>query len=271
MKVLISALALLALTTPLHAAPFAPRLVGEVYPDKNPTLWLGGAFFPGKGYRTDIQSKWALYPGVKWQLFGLNGVGPQLASDKGEKNDVPVGYVAPLRGDVAGEKPLIAISNASPADQPRRPQMQSLNLETYQRVAAGLLRSKGLNIQRARLTQLMRIDLNGDGVEEVLIAARSRPDYGHTPEEKEGDYSLLAIRYLDRGVVRTRILDYNISKRNLTFSAPGYFEVMSCVDINGDGQMEIVGANGYYEGNGFEVWKFDGKTTKSVMFAGWGV
>ena len=272
MKIAFSLLALTTLAVPILAAPAAPpRLVGEVYPDKTPELWLGGAFFPGKGYRTDVQSKWALYPGVKWQLFGLNGAGPQLASDKGGKADVPEGYIARLRGAVAGDKPMIAISNASPDDQPRRPQMQSLTLETYQRVAAGLLRSKGLNIQRAKLTQLMRVDLNGDGVEEVLMAASSRPDFGHTPEERKGDYSLLAIRYLDNGVVRARILDYNISKRDLTFSAPGYFEVMSCVDIDGDSQMEIVGANGYYEGNGFEAWKFDGKTTKSVMFAGWGV
>lgn len=253
------------------AAPTLPRLVGEVYPDKKPSVWLGGAYFPGKGYRTDVQSKWALYPGVKWQLFGLNGVGPRVSSDKGERNDVPVGYLAQLSGEVVGDKPIIAISNASPDDQPRRPTMQSLNQENYQKVAAGLLRSKGLNIQRAQLTQLMRIDLNGDGVDEVLMAAHSRPDYGRTPQEKKGDYSLLAIRYVDKGVVRARVLDYNISTRNLTFSAPSYFEFLTFVDVDGDGPMEIVGANGYYEGNGFEVWKFDGRNTKSVMFAGWGV
>ncbi len=272
MKIALSLLALTAVAAPTLAAPQAPpRLVGEVYPDKTPNVWLGGAFFPGKGYRTDVQSKWALYPGVRWQLFGLKGTGPQLASDRGEKSDVPAGYIAQLRGDVAGEKPLIAVSGASPADQPRLPQMQNLNQATYQRVAADLLRTKGLQIQRAKLTQLMRVDLNGDGVEEVLMAARSRPDYGRTPQERKGDYSLLAIRYVDKGVVRARILDYNISRRDLTFSAPGYFEVMACVDIDGDGAMEIVGANGYYEGDGFEAWKFDGKATKSVMFAGWGV
>lgn len=103
------------------------------------------------------------------------------------------------------------------------------------------------------------------------MAARSRPDYGHTPQEKRGDYSLLAIRYVDKGVVRARALDYNVAKGNLTFSAPSYHEVLACVDVDGDGQMEIVGANGYYEGNGFEVWKFDGKSVKSVISAGWGV
>ena len=261
--------------TGAQAAPTKPRLVGEVYPGSTQTLWLGGAYFPGKGYRNDVQSKWALYPGVQWQLFGLEGAGPKLASDRGEKNDVPVGYIAQLRDAVPRAngpmKPMIAISNATPADQPRLPQMQSLDQELYQKVAAGLLRTKGLKIQRARLTQLVRIDLNGDGIEEVLMAASSRPDYGHTPQEKKGDYSLLAIRYLDRGVVRARILDYNVSKRDVKFAAPGYFELLTCVDIDGDGQMEIIGANGYYEGNGFEAWKFDGKRAKSVMFAGWGV
>ena len=256
------------------AAPTAPRLVGAVYAGSTPTLFLGGAYFPGKGFRTDVQSKWALYPGVRWQIFGLEGAGPQLASDRGEKNDVPVGYIAQLRGAVPGGGPMkqmLAVSNASPADQPRLPKMQNLEQEIYQRVAADLLRSKGLKIERARLTQLMRIDLDGDGNEEVLMAASSRPDYGRTPEEIKGDYSLLAIRYLDRGVVRARILDSNISNRNLIFSAPGYFEVMSCVDIDGDGKMEIVGANGYYEGNGFDVWKFDGRGIERVISAGWGV
>ena len=268
-------LGLLLAPTFSQAAPAKPRLVGAVYPGQTPTLWLGGAFFPGKGYRTDVQSKWALYPGVQWRVFGLEGAGPKIASDRGEKSDVPEGYTAQLRGTVARGngpmEPMIAISNATPADQPRLPRMQSLDQELYQRVAAGLLRSKGLKIERARLTRLMRIDLNGDGVEEVLMAASSRPDYGRTPGERKGDYSMLAIRYVDRGVVRARLLDYNVSKRNLTFSAPGYFDFIACADIDGDGPMEIVGSNGYYEGQGFEAWKFDGKTVTSVMSAGWGV
>lgn len=271
MKVTLSLLALAVITAPLHAAP---RLVGEVLaqgPTDKPNLWLGGAYFPGKGYRTDAQAKGALVPGVRWQLFGLNGAGPSVTTDKGGPSDVPAGYIAPLRQVVSGDTQMIAISNSGPDAQPRLPRAQNLNQETYQRAVAALLRGQGLNVARARLAQLLRVDLNGDGIEEVLMAASSRPDYGHTPQEKRGDYSVLAIRYVDNGVVKAKILDASISKKVVAFSAPGYFEVMSCVDIDGDGKMEIIGANGYYEGNGFEVWNFDGHDVKSVINAGWGV
>ena len=275
MKIALSLFALAALTTPTLAATApAPRLVGEVYPSgatEKSSVWLGGAYFPGKGWRTDVQSKGALLPGVRWQLFGLNGAGPNVVSDKGEINDVPAGYLAQLRQNVTGDALMIAISNVGSEAQPRLPRAQSLNQETYQRAVATLLRAEGLNIQRAKLTQLLRVDLNGDGVEEVLMAASSRPDYGHTPQEKRGDYSMLAIRYVDNGVVKTKVLDASISKKNVAFSAPGYVEVLACVDVGGDGKMEIIGANGYYEGNGFEVWQFDGHNVKSVINAGWGV
>ena len=277
MKLQISLLALVGLASlapAAPAAPAAPRLVGYVSPwgpSETSFVSLGGAYFSGKGWRTDAQSKGALVPGVRWQLFGLQGAGPSVTSDKGEIDDYPQSYYAQLRQKVTGEKAMIAISNVGPGAQPRLPRAQNLNQDFYQRDVAALLRAQGLNVTRAKLTQLLRVDLNGDGVEEVLIAATSRPDYGHTPQEKRGDYGILALRYVDQGVVKSKVLGVSISTKDVTFSAPGYFELMSCVDIDGDGAMEIVAANGYYEGHGFEVWKFDGKTLKSVIDAGWGV
>ncbi len=271
MKIALSLLTLAVTIAPLQAAP---RMIGEVLAQgivEKPVLWLGGAYFPGKGYRNDAQSKGSLVPGVRWQLFGLGGAGPSVTTDKGELSDVPQGYIAQLRQAVLGERQMVAISNAGPDAQPRLPRAQNPNQESYQRAVATLLRARGLNVTRAKLTQLLRVDLNGDGVEEVLMVAQSRPDYGHTPQEKSGDYSIIALRYVDKGVAKTAILDASISKKDVAFSAPGYFEVMSCVDVDGDGKMEIVGANGYYEGNGFEVWQFDGRSVKSVISDGWGV
>ena len=275
MKISISlfALAGAALPTLAGAAPATPRLVGEVRAQgatEKPYLWLGGAYFPGKGYRTDAQSKGALHAGTRWQLFGLRGAGPSVTSGPLLPPDVPEGYASQLRQAVPGNVQMLAIANALPNAQPRLPRMQSLNQESYQRAAAGLLRAQGLNIERAQLTQLMRVDLDGDGVEEVLFSARSRPNYGDTPEEKRGDYSLIGLRYVDGGQVKTVTLASSVSTKDVAFAAPYKFEIMSCVDVDGDGKMEIAGANNYYEGNGFDVWRFDGRDVKIVMSAGWG-
>ena len=201
----------------------------------------------------------------------MQACGTSVSSDKGTLNDVPIGYIAQLRQNVAGKKPMIAISGVGTNAQPRLPRAQNLNQPAYGRAVAALLRARGLKVQSAKLTQLMRVDLNGDGLEEVIMAARSRPDYGNTPEEKAGDYSMLAVRYVDKGAVKTQVLGSNISKKAVAFSAPYAFELMCCVDVNGDGRMEVVLADNYYEGDGFTVWSFDGRGFKRVITAGWGV
>ncbi len=274
MKIYASILALACLAPLANAAPAKPRLVGSVYPagpTQTSTLWLGGAYFPGKGYRSDVQSKWALYPGTRWQLFGLNGIGPAVSSGKMLPPDVPVGYAANLRQAVSGDRMMIAVANAYSSAQPRLPRAQNMNQENYQRVAAELLRAQGLNISRAKLTQLLRVDLNGDGIEEVLMTARSRSDYGDVPGEKRGDYSLVGLRTVDRGKVKSVTLASGISTKDAGFSAPSNYEVLACVDVDGDGQMEVIVQTDYYEGWGFEVWQFDGCGIKRVISAGWGV
>ena len=86
-----------------------------------------------------------------------------------------------------------------------------------------------------------------------------------------GEYSLLALRYMDGGKVKTVALDLECALKNVGFGAPGYANVLSCVDVDGDGKVEIIVGTGYYKGDGFEVWQFDGRDVKRVVEAGWGV
>lgn len=251
-----------------------PRLVGwvgESNPSTPSTVWLGGGYFSGKGWRSDAAAKSALYPGTRWQLFGLNGVGPSVTTGAVLPPDMPEGVTAAVRAPVSIPRPMIAVSNASAKAQPRLPRVQSLNQPLYQNIAAELLRARGLKVKSARLTQLLRVDLNGDGVEEVLLSARSRPEYGKTPEERKGDYSLLALRYVVGNQVKNVVLDATVSPGAVAFSAPSNFEFMAFVDVNDDGRMEIVGQSSYYEGWGIGVWQFDGRTVRRVVDAGWGV
>ena len=266
------ALALLILAVPAQAAPHLIGSVRGAGAREKSFLWLGGGYFPGKGWRTDAQSKGALQPGTRWQVFGLAGPGPSFTTGALLPPDVPLGYNALAREALpARDSDQIAIANAAPHAQPRLPRAQNLKQPLYQRAAAELLRRRGLQLASANLTQLLRVDLNGDGAEEVLLSARSRADYGSTSEVRAGDYALLALRFVDRGQVKTLPLELEFSTKNVGFSAPGRFEVAACADVDGEGKMEILVSTGYYEGWGFEVWQFDGHGLKRVLEAGWGV
>lgn len=264
-------LALAVVTIPANATPHLLASARGAGVKDASYIYLGGAYFPGKGYCTDVQSKWALYPGTRWQTFGLNGPGPSITTGAILPPDVLAGITAKVRQALPESDEMIAVANVGPGAQPRLPRAQNLGQDLYRKVAADLLRAKGLKIGRANLRQLLRVDLNGDGVEEVLLGARSRLDYGTTPEVRAGDYALLALRFVDGEQVKNVALDADVARKNVAFSAPPHFEVLACVDVDGDGKMEIIVSTGYYEGWGFEVWQFDGKGVRRVVEAGWGV
>ena len=264
-------LALFCGLAPLQAAPHLLGSARGQGAKQQSQIWLGGGYFPGQGFRTDDAAKAALFPGTRWQLFGLNGPIANVTTGALLPPDMPVGYAAAMRQPLRETEDVFAVSNVGPDAQPRLPRAQNLNSPLYQKVAAAVLREAGLPLSSARLNQLLRVDLNGDGTEEVLLSASSRPDYGHTSQLKAGDYSLVALRFVDGGRVKNVPLDLEFSTKNVGFSSPGHAEILACVDVTGDGQMEIVVSNGYYEGWGFEVWQFDGKSLKRVAQAGWGV
>src|SRR5690606_12156385 len=114
----------------------------------------------------------------------------------------------------------------------------------YRRAVATLLNSAGLKIEQARLQQHWRVDLNGDGVEEVLLGAQSRGEMGSMPSAEKGDYSIVALRFYDpsrrSNKVQTVSLGTQVIKKRIEFGAPLGYELLACVDASGDGALEIV-------------------------------
>lgn len=253
-----------------HAQADTPRFIGWVWPNTEATVWLGGGFFPNKGWRVDTHTVPAVYSGTSWTLFGLKGQGATFTTGKAEANTDITGWIADVRQPLNSTQPMLALSGPAKGTQPRLPRAQSTAQPLYAQAAASVLRQPNFKLGSARLTQLLRVDLNGDGIEEVLMCAHSRPDMGKTPEIKVGDYSLAALRFVQNGKVRTVALTKEIYPKGATFAAPNHFEVMACADINRDGKMEIVISTGYYEGFGLQVWEFNGQNPELKLSAGWG-
>jgi hypothetical protein len=122
---------------------------------------------------------------------------------------------------------------------------------TYSAFASELLAERGLDVPDPTLKQIMQVDLEGDGVNEVLVVTE---DVSEGLFAQDGDYSIAFMRQTVQGDVRTSILGESVI---VTATEPFVvaYSIGALADLNGDGVMEIVLTGAYYEGIGVEVWE----------------
>ena len=128
----------------------------------------------------------------------------------------------------------------------RKPRELDTSSPIYREALTFWLREQGVDDLQPNLSQLWRIDLEGDGRDEVLIAAvRHR---GSETSTQAGDYSLLLLRKLIDGVVVTFpvILDFFL-EICIAECALEQHEIISVLDLNGDGKLEIITRSSGYE------------------------
>lgn len=165
----------------------------------------------------------------------------------------------------AGKDELIALGGDWNA-LPRLFEELSVDQEVYRTALAEILRAEGLVDPELVLTRIIRADLDGDGVAEVLLAATRSANGGTLPSVAAGDYSLIALRTVVNGKVETTLLTKEISLEAVDFAAPNTYELRGLADLNGDGRLEVIVDSGYYEGAGVGVFEING--TKSEMVLG---
>lgn len=121
----------------------------------------------------------------------------------------------------------------------------------YAGLARDLLAARGLPVGNPRVKQLYRLDLEGDGINEVLVVVEDiQGDY----LPRAGDYSMVFLRRVAHGVVHTAILGESVNTDETTY--PIGFSVGGVGDLSGDGKMEIVVNAAYFEGIDVEVWEY---------------
>ncbi len=137
-------------------------------------------------------------------------------------------------------------------------------LEVYVQAVIDLLAGQGLDVTTAHLEQLIRFDLEGDGVDEVIVVATEgvRDDI-YSPATDQ-PFELVILRKVIEGEVRTAILALRLPSDILLeqgedlppFPFLFEWEVMGIADLNGDGKMEIALRDQYYEGAGLRIWEY---------------
>jgi hypothetical protein len=186
---------------------------------------------------------------IEFVLVGPNGVeeGGVSLGKKLEPEDVCEGFFR-FKLELEMDRGIAIGSNAKWNFTPRLPKSIDLKNKTYATVVSNFLRKKGIAKSVVKITQAYRIDLEGDGVDEVLITATYYKN-GLSSSAAAGDYSFVLLRKAVGKTVTDHLLVGDFVTKKIDFGAPSEHEISGIADLNGDGKMEIVLHGSYYEGD----------------------
>jgi hypothetical protein len=114
------------------------------------------------------------------------------------------------------------------------------------------------------ISQILRVDLEGDGIDEVLISASHFAEpTGH--DVTAGDYSLVLMRKVAGDTVATVPLVADYYYQNVELQYPLTYNGLLVADLNNDGALEVVVGVERWEGSGIKVFEIDRTNVRTVF------
>jgi hypothetical protein len=220
------------------------------------TGFLIGAKSGAKWLNSERAGK-ALKAGVKFRVFSLAKEAGAATGGKAKQDAEVCPDVWSVELSPKPDDDTIAI--AAPWNpQPRAPRAADPTQQVYRDAVRDFLRSRGLRDPKVKITQILRIDLEGDVEEEVLVTATNygtKDDDDIPSESPAGSYSLILLRRVVDGKVRTQLIDGEFYRKAGDFNAPHRFRVSALLDVDGDGKIEVIVNSAYYEGGGTTIYR----------------
>ena len=204
---------------------------------------------------------------TEFVLVSWNGVeeGAVTLGKKGEQEDVCQDFTR-FEFELQQDHGVAIGSTSKWNPVPRIPKAIDVNNATYKTVVTTFLRRKGIIRPVVRIKEAFRVDLEGDGVEEVILSATYYKN-GLTSQAAVGDYSFVIVRKAVGKVVTDHLLEGDFILKKVDFGAPTENHVSAIADLNGDGKMEIVLNGSYYEGDFASAFEMkNGKPVKIKEF-----
>ena len=198
---------------------------------------------------------------------GINKIGSIFGTkgDSGDCGNPRITFDEPEAND-NDNPPFLLGANAKWNPVPRLPQAVSLTDKTYSKIVADFLKTKSIAKTKIKITQAFRIDLDGDGQNEIIITGNYYKK-GRGETQTLGDYSFALLRKNVKGKPQNILLDGEFFTAKLLrsgeFAPPSEREITAIADLNGDGKMEIVLALFGYEYNSTTIFEMkNGKPIK---------
>lgn len=164
--------------------------------------------------------------------------------------------------------------------QPRTVTALDVRNPTYVGVVRDYLEEAGLPNADVQIKRLLRVDLEGDKQDEVIIVARKfaeRDDPLYPPvNDQKGDYSVVLVRKIVRGTLTTIDLGTDVTQDDPDPNSTepphiaNQYDLPLVMDLNGDGRMELVEWSAYYEGYGLSVLEWSGTRFRVMVSSGCG-
>lgn len=238
-----------------------------------PYRYVIGGYSDGQWLNSEKAGK-RLKPGTDYRIFTLKGEAGRLTASKAAPDaDVCMDIWMAEIGPPIDTHGIAVAATWNP--MPRVVKSAVTSQEVYLKAVSDILISQGIRKPVVKIKQHLRVDLDGDGAEEVLISATHYPTAegeGSAPTTASaGNYSFVALRRVLGGKVTTQILDGEFYEKAQDFNAPNVHEVGGLLDLDGDGKMEIILHSQYYEGGGTTVWKLESKAAVKVLEIACGV
>ena len=235
-----------------------------------PTGLVIGAYAEGKWLPSEKAGQ-AMAPGKKYRLFTLTGeVGNAVGGKAAPNVEVcPDAWEQTL--EPATEKRAIAVA-AGWNPMPRTAKAFDKSQEVYLKAAHDFLVGKGIAKPTVKITQLLRVDLDGDGEDEVLLSAThySGEEGEGLYQAEAGNYSFVLLRQVVDEKVQSKLIEGEFYRKASESQTPYRHEVSGLLDLDGDGRLEIVIYSAYYEGASVSVWSLKGGKLHKVLEIGCG-
>jgi len=223
------------------------------------TGYFFGGSEKGKWIKPDQAAK-STGKKTTYQVYGLTKQTGQITAGKPKSVDEPCPdtlMVSPSSKPKDGVIGLAAPWNALP----RAPIIADTTQAVYVEAVGNFLKERGVTDPKVRITRILRVDLDGDGEEEVLISATnyftndksddtSAAPFPEAPVQapRPGSYSIVILRRVVSGNVQTKLVAGEVYAKPDESVAPNVYNLAAVLDLNGDGKLEVIVHSFYYEG-----------------------
>jgi hypothetical protein len=232
-----------------------------------------GAISDGKWIKADETAK-LIGDETTYRVYGLTQALGDAKAGKPKPEGAPCEKTLAVSLSPETEKGVIAI--AAPWNAlPRKPQVTDPTQKVYLDAVRDFLKTKGIEQPEVKIDNILRVDLDGDGEEEVLISATNyfRKDDSVPMRSPAASYSMVLLRRVVAGKVETQLIIGEFypkaypkaAQEEGRFDAPNAYKVIATLDLDGDGKMEVVIHSDYYEGGETTIYRCDPKKAEALL------